>query len=337
MTNLLELQQLSISFSGRTGSTVAVDRVDLRVDAGQTLAVVGESGCGKSTTALAIMQLLPKSEAGLKGGRILYKGEDLTTASEERMQQVRGAEIAMIFQEPMSALNPVLTVGYQIAEVLQRHRKLSRKQCRTESIKLLVRVGIPDAASRARDYPHRLSGGMRQRVMIAMAIACRPSVLIADEPTTALDVTIQKQILDLLRELQAEQGLGIMIITHDLGVVAEMADRVAVMYAGRKVEEASATALFSNPRHPYTRGLLGALPDAIEVDEVESDTGPLVRPRLAEVPGTVPRLAGGEVGCVFANRCPIAEDRCARESPAMLNVGTDHQAACFFAEREPAQ
>ena len=324
MTSLLSVEALPIAFASAPPSAVAVNRIALRVERGETLAVVGESGCGKSITAMAIMGLLPRGEAEVVEGHIRFRGEDLARASEARMREVRGGEIGMIFQEPMTALNPVLTVGLQIAEVLREHRAIGRADAAAAAVRLLARVGIPAPELRALDYPHRLSGGMRQRVMIAMAIACEPALLIADEPTTALDVTVQAQILDLLRELQQERGMGIMIITHDLGVVADTAHRVVVMYAGCKVEESDVHALFRRPLHPYTVGLLRALPGLPADDE-------RTVPRLHEIAGTVPHILGREPGCNFANRCPRAQERCRHEVPQLRELEDRHFVACFFA------
>jgi len=324
--SVLSVDRLSVDLHTRAGILPAVADVSLEVAAGETLALVGESGCGKSITALAIMRLLPQPPARLAGGRVLLDGDDLTALSERAVQDVRGRRVAMIFQDPMSALNPVATIGAQIAEVLRRHAALSARAAQARAVELLAMVGIPDAASRIDEYPHRLSGGMAQRVMIAMAIACRPRVLIADEPTTALDVTIQAQILELLRRLQAETGMALLLITHDLGVVAEIADRVAVMYAGRIVEQATTEALFAQPLHPYARGLLGATPTH----------GPHGRHRrLADIPGSVPALSSLPRGCAFAPRCADAFASCTAGRPALRDQG-GRLAACFAAERSLA-
>lgn len=322
--NALELDGLSVVLHTRAGALPAVADVSLSVAPGETLALVGESGCGKSMTALAIMRLLPEPPARLAGGRVLLDGTDVAALPERAMQDIRGRSIAMIFQDPMSALNPVATVGAQIAEVLRRHEGLSGRAAHDRTLELLDLVGIPDPAGRIDEFPHRLSGGMSQRVMIAMAIACRPRVLIADEPTTALDVTIQAQILELLRRLQDETGMAMLLITHDLGVVAEIADRVAVMYAGRIVEQATTEALFARPLHPYARGLMGATPVG----------GPAGRQRrLADIPGSVPPLAALPPGCAFAPRCPQRFAPCMATRPGLTQH--DHRrVACFAAERE---
>ena len=295
----------------------AVDDVSFDVRAGETLGVVGESGCGKSVTSLSIMGLVPAPHGHHPSGEIHFEGRDLLKLSEREMRKVRGDRIAMIFQEPMTSLNPIFRIGNQIGETLRHHRGMSRTEARLESIRLLERVGIPDAGKRVDDFPHQLSGGMKQRVMIAMALSCRPKLLIADEPTTALDVTIQAQILDILRDLQEEFGMAILLITHDLGVVAEMAHRVVVMYGGRVVETADATTLFSRPRHPYTVGLFESLPD-IETDREE----------LAVIPGMVPRSTEFPSGCRFRNRCAHADRPCAQSLPSLDAVATGHEVAC---------
>jgi peptide/nickel transport system ATP-binding protein len=327
MPAALELRDVSIALHTRHGILPAVSHVSFSVAAGETLAVVGESGCGKSLTALAIMRLLPDPPARISGGQVLLEGRDLASLSERGMQAVRGKDIGMIFQDPMSALNPVATVEAQITEVIRRHQPLSAAAARDRALELLTLVGISDAKSRLSEYPHRLSGGMSQRVMIAMAIACNPRVLIADEPTTALDVTIQAQILDLLRRLQAETGMALVLITHDLGVVAEAADRVAVMYAGKVVETATVDALFDRPLHPYSRGLMAATPTA----------GPDGRhARLADIPGMVPALIDLPPGCAFAARCPQVFDRCLQSPPPLTTPPGGHPVACFAVEQEVA-
>ncbi|MFO1082270.1 MAG: ABC transporter ATP-binding protein [Reyranellaceae bacterium] len=320
----LEVRELSTTLFTRRGTLLAVDRLSLSVAAGETLALVGESGCGKSLSALSVMRLLPDPPARITGGEVRLNGRDLVALPEEAMLAVRGQEIGMIFQDPMSSLNPVATVERQIAEVLTAHKALSRAAARAEALRLLELVGMPDAARRLDAYPHQLSGGMCQRVMIAMAIACSPSVLIADEPTTALDVTVQAQVLALLKRLQAEAGMAMIFITHDLGVVAEIADRVVVMYAGRKVEEAPVDDLFERPLHPYTAGLIAATP----VPGAERAA------RLADIPGMVPALGALPDGCAFAPRCPKAFERCRRERPALTEPGAGRLVACFAAERE---
>jgi peptide/nickel transport system ATP-binding protein len=323
---LLRVEDLKTHFHTRDGIVRAVDGVSFDVMPGETLAIVGESGCGKSVTSMSILRLLPMPPARIAGGRIEFDGRNLLDLSEPEMRKVRGNAISMIFQEPMTSLNPVLTIGRQIGEALVLHRGLSQKDATTRAIEMLRRVHIPEAARRVSQYPHELSGGMRQRVMIAMALACGPRLLIADEPNTALDVTIQAQILELMRELHRETGAAIILITHDLGVVAEMAQRVVVMYAGRKVEEAPIEDLFAQPRHPYTRGLLGSMPhlgDSL-IGEM-SETGK----RLVEIPGMVPSLKETVPGCLFAPRCPNVTDRCAREAPPLAQHAAGHWAACW--------
>jgi oligopeptide/dipeptide ABC transporter ATP-binding protein len=319
-TPLLELRELRTVFDTGGGTVCAVDGVSLRLARGARLGVVGESGCGKSVTALSILRLLPSPPGRIVGGQILFEGRDLLTVSEQEVRALRGKSIAMVFQEPMTSLNPVYTVGRQVAEVLTLHEGLARRAARERAIELLKMVGIPAPEQRVDSYPHELSGGMRQRVMIAMAIACRPKLLIADEPTTALDVTIQAQILDLLARLRTELGMSIMLITHDLGVVSEFADDVMVMYAGKVVENASAQALFARPLHPYTKGLLASVPS----DDRQ-------RTRLVTIEGMVPNLAALPAGCRFRDRCPEAVGPCAQREPALLDVGEGRQVACFVA------
>ena len=308
------------------GVNRAVDGVSFHVNAGETLAIVGESGCGKSVTAMSILRLIPEPP-GKIAGAIKFQGRDLLKLSDREMRAIRGNSISMIFQEPMTSLNPVLTVGRQIGETLRLHQGLSARQAEGRAIEMLELVGIPEARRRVREYPHQLSGGMRQRVMIAIALACNPQLLIADEPTTALDVTIQAQILDLMRDLKTRVGAAIVLITHDLGVVAEVADRVIVMYAGRKVEEATVPQLFARPRHPYTQGLLGSVPKL-----GSSLTGETTR--LAEIPGLVPSLKRKLDGCVFASRCSYATDLCRQVVPGLEEKVPGHIAACHYAERE---
>src|SRR5258707_5598946 len=304
----------------------AVDGLTLRVGAGETVALVGESGCGKSLSALSIMRLVPAPPARIVGGSVTLTGRDLVALPEQSMLDIRGKDIGMIFQDPMSSLNPVATVERQIVEVLTTHTDLGRAAARQRALELLDMVGMPDAARRLGAYPHQLSGGMCQRVMIAMAIACHPSVLIADEPTTALDVTVQAQVLALLKRLQAEAGMAMIFITHDLGVVAETADRVVVMYAGRKVEEAAVDDLFERPLHPYTAGLIGATP-----------TPGAARPeRLADTPGLVPPLNDLRAGCAFAARCPRVMERCRGEQPTLTAPRPGRLVACFAAEQDAA-
>ena len=314
---LLEVDDLSVRFESDEGSVHAVDRVSFSLEAGEVLAMVGESGCGKSVTAMSLLRLLPRS-ARLSGAA-RFEGRDLLAADEASLRKVRGREISFVFQEPMTSLNPVFTVGRQVGEVLRHHLGLSRAEARDRTLELLELVGIPAPGRRIDEYPHQLSGGMRQRVMIAMAIACNPKVLIADEPTTALDVTIQAGILDLMRDIRQRLGTAIILITHDLGVVADVADRVMVMYAGRKVEEAAARELFRDPQHPYTTGLLAALPRSgrRSIDEP-----------LQEIPGVVPSLAQLPDACAFAPRCPRADDECMKV-PRLEPVGPAHRAACF--------
>ena len=293
------------------------------VNPGETLGVVGESGCGKSVTALSVMRLVPDPPGRIVGGRVLLHGVDLLRLSEAEMRRVRGNRIGMIFQEPMTSLNPVLTVGRQIEEVVALHQSLPARQAADRAVEMLRLVHIPEPGRRAREYPHQMSGGMRQRVMIAMALSCNPEVLIADEPTTALDVTIQAQILELMREIQQRTGTAIVLITHDLGVIAETADRVAVMYAGKKVEEAPVMALFDTPLHPYTRGLMASMP------HLDAPLGP-GRGTLPEIPGMVPSLSDLPEGCRFAPRCPLAAPQC-REEPPLIAYAPGHLAACWRA------
>jgi peptide/nickel transport system ATP-binding protein len=320
---LLELDGLQTHFFTRDGIVRAVDGLSFSVAPGETLAVVGESGCGKSVTSLSILRLVASPPGRIVAGRLVFEGRDLLALSEDEMRAVRGDAISMIFQEPMTSLNPALTVGRQIAESLVLHRALSRRDAMARAVEMLRKVRMPEPERRVRQYPHELSGGMRQRVMIAMALACGPRLLIADEPTTALDVTIQAQILDLMRDLARENGAAIILITHDLGVVAEMAQRVVVMYAGRKVEEAPVEELFARPRHPYTRGLLGSMPHL--GDSLRAEGGK----RLVEIPGMVPSLKDPQPGCLFAPRCPNAAARCLQEVPPLTAHGPGHWAACW--------
>jgi len=313
--SLLVVDKLSVTFPGHT----AVREASFSIAAGETLALVGESGCGKSITAFSVMRLLPPN-ARIASGRILLDGIDLLSLSEPEMREVRGAKVSLIQQEPMTSLNPVLSIGLQITEVIRRHERLSRKAARIRAIELLDLVRIPDAHRRIDDHPHNLSGGMRQRVMIAMAVACGPKLLIADEPTTALDVTTQAQVLDLLDDLRRRLGMAVLLITHDLGVVAQWADRIAVMYAGRIVEQAGIEPFFARPMHPYSRGLLGARVD-VDADEHYSTN------RLSEIPGSV-GSAAGEAGCSFAPRCPVAESGCRQAVPPLLALQDDRAVAC---------
>jgi peptide/nickel transport system ATP-binding protein len=321
---ILDIVDLKTWFFTRDGVVRAVDGVSLHVNPGETLAVVGESGCGKSVTALSILRLIPSPPGRIVSGAIKLAGRDLLGLSEAAMRQVRGNEVSMIFQEPMTSLNPVLTIGRQIAETLILHQGLGRKSAQLKAVDMLRLVHIPEAERRIAEFPHQLSGGMRQRVMIAMALACNPQLLIADEPTTALDVTIQAQILDLMRELKQKIDAAIVLITHDLGVVAEMAQRVVVMYAGRKIEEAATGELFNRPLHPYTRGLLDSIPRlGVSLD------GPA--PRLAEIRGMVPSLTHAIPGCAFAPRCDFATEICRRAAPGLEEKVPGHFAACFHA------
>ena len=322
---LLEVESLQTHFGTPDGVVRAVEGLSFHIDAGETLAIVGESGCGKSVTSMSILRLIAEPP-GKIAGRIVFQGTDLLTLPEAEMRKLRGNDISMIFQEPMTSLNPVLTVGRQIGEAVSLHQGKNAREAEARAVEMLTLVGIPAPARRVREYPHQLSGGMRQRVMIAMALACNPKLLIADEPTTALDVTIQAQILDLMRDLKTRLGSAIMLITHDLGVVAEMAQRVVVMYAGRKVEEATAQELFANPQHPYTRGLLGAVP---RLGSSLDGTG---RTKLAEIPGLVPSLRKPIVGCPFAGRCLSATDLCRTVAPAVEQKRPGHYVACHYAE-----
>jgi peptide/nickel transport system ATP-binding protein len=323
---LLEVENLQTHFRTPDGVNRAVDGVSFHVDEGETLAIVGESGCGKSVTANSILRLIPEPP-GRIAGVIRFQGTDLLKLSERAMRAIRGNDISMIFQEPMTSLNPVLTVGRQLGETLRLHQGLDKRAAEGRAIEMLALVGIPEPRRRVREYPHQMSGGMRQRVMIAMALACNPKLLIADEPTTALDVTIQAQILELMADLKRKVGAAIVLITHDLGVVAEVAERVMVMYAGRKVEEASVKQLFRSPRHPYTQGLLGAVPK-LGSSLTGTDT------KLAEIPGQVPSLKERIPGCVFASRCALATEMCRQLAPALEAKAPGHVAACHYAARE---
>ena len=321
---LLRVDDLRTHFFTLDGVTRAVDGVSLSVEAGETLGVVGESGCGKSVTALSIMRLLPAKLGRIVSGAIRFDGRDLLALGEAEMRDIRGNRIAMIFQEPMTSLNPVLTIGDQIAEAAMIHQGKGRTEAMAHAIEMLRLVRIPDAERRVRGYPHQFSGGMRQRVMIAMALCCNPKLLIADEPTTALDVTIQAQILKLMLELKGRFGAAVMLITHDLGVVAETCQRVIVMYAGRKVEEAPVLELFDRPMHPYTRGLMASIP--------RRRTDKAAR-RLQEIPGIVPSLREPIPGCPFAPRCGFATDRCRSEAPPLTEQAAHHWAACWHVDR----
>jgi peptide/nickel transport system ATP-binding protein len=325
MPPLLSVENLRVHFATRNGVVRAVDGLSFDISAGETLAIVGESGCGKSVTSLSILRLLDEPPAKLAGD-IVFEGRSLIDLDEAEMRKIRGNQISMVFQEPMTSLNPLLTIGRQLSEPIVLHQGLGHAEARARAVEMLSLVGIASPERRMREYPHQLSGGMRQRVMIAIALACNPKILVADEPTTALDVTIQAQILDLMRGLQARIGSAIILITHDLGVVAEMAQRVVVMYAGRKVEDASVEEIFENPRHPYTRGLLGAIPQL--GSSAEQSTA---QKRLTEIPGAVPSLIAPQTGCLFAGRCPMVRGVCRRIAPALREVATGHVSACHFA------
>jgi oligopeptide/dipeptide ABC transporter ATP-binding protein len=318
---LLEVQDLQTHFITDAGTVRAVDGVTLTVRKGETLGIVGESGCGKSVTALSVLRLIPNPPGRIVGGKILLEGRNLLELPEGEMRKVRGASISMIFQEPMTSLNPVFTVGDQIAEGIRLHQRLSKRDSWDKAIEMMRLVRMADSERRVKEYPHQMSGGMRQRVMIAMALSCNPHLLIADEPTTALDVTIQAQILDLLSQLKSKLGMAVMLITHDLGVVADTARRVMVMYAGSVVEEAPVLELFSNPKHPYTQGLLNSIP---RIEKSER------RPRLQAIPGMVPDLLDLPRGCKFQARCSKVFDACRGEEPKLKQVAPDHQARCYL-------
>jgi oligopeptide/dipeptide ABC transporter ATP-binding protein len=318
---LLRLSDLRVHFHTEDGDAKAVDGVSFEIASGETLGLVGESGCGKSVTAYSILKLLPSPPARYGGGQIIFQGEELIPLDEKSMRRVRGNLISMIFQEPMSSLNPIMSIGAQITEAVREHRKVSRREARGIAIDMLRRVRIPSPEARYHEYPHQLSGGMKQRAMIAMALVCRPLLLIADEPTTALDVTIQAQILELLGELQREMNMSILLITHDLGVVAETCGRVAVMYAGKIVEKAGVVSLFESPRHPYTHGLFRSLPSLGEKKE-----------KLAVIPGTVPSPLDFPSGCRFRTRCSMAQEICKQEPP-LREIEPGHFSACHFAEQ----
>lgn len=316
--HLLEVRNLKTYFETEDGTVPAVDGVDFWLDKGTTLGIVGESGCGKSVTSLSIMGLIPNPPGKVVEGEILFEGEDLLKKSEAEMRRIRGNEISMIFQEPMTSLNPVFTIGNQIMEAIILHQKLSKADARAKAIEMLRLVGIPSPEKRIDEYPHQLSGGMRQRVMIAMALSCNPKLLIADEPTTALDVTIQAQILDLMRKLRDELGTAIMLITHDLGVVAELCEQVVVMYAGKIVERGDVKTIFARPTHPYTLGLLGSIP------KLNSD-----QRRLQAIPGVVPNPAFMPKGCRFHPRCKYAVEQCKLAQPTLTDLGNGHEVACW--------
>ena len=333
--SLLQVSDLRVEFKSRRGTAMVLNGVDFELRGGETLCVVGESGCGKSMTALALLRLIPSPPGRIASGRIALRGRDLLAVSEAEMREVRGNKISMIFQEPMTSLNPVYTVGDQIGESLRLHAGLDARAARARAIEMLAQVGIPTPDKRIDDYPHQMSGGMRQRVMIAMALACRPDILIADEPTTALDVTVQAQIFDLLRDLQRDNGTAILMITHDMGAVAEMADRVMVMYAGRVIEQGTVDEVLSAPSHPYTQGLIECLPELGSSRHGEPAA-------LAEIPGVVPSIWELGRGCAFRERCRHAHARCAQEVPPMFAAGDapgagHHAAACWLLDERHAE
>ncbi|MCH9673772.1 MAG: ABC transporter ATP-binding protein [Gammaproteobacteria bacterium] len=331
---LLEVENLQTHFFTRSGMVRAVDGVSFHVNAGETLGIVGESGCGKSVTALSILRLVAEPPGRIVGGNIRLGGKELLSLDEDEMKRVRGNEISMIFQEPMTSLNPVISIGHQISESFILHQGLSRADALKRAVEMLDLVRIPEAAKRVKEYPHQLSGGMRQRVMIAMALSCNPQVLIADEPTTALDVTIQAQILDLVLNLQKQLGTAVVLITHDLGVIAETAQRVVVMYAGRKVEECDVVGLFKDPQHPYTEGLLGSVPHlGVMVDGETAEDPSDDSARLQEIPGIVPALINLPAGCTFAPRCAYADEQCTQAYPPYEEKRPGHWAACWHSDR----
>jgi peptide/nickel transport system ATP-binding protein len=325
---LLEIRGLKTHFSTDDGIVQAVDGVDISIGRGETLGVVGESGCGKTVTALSVLKLIAMPPGKIVAGQILYQGRDLAPLGTADMDRIRAKDIAMVFQEPMTSLNPVYTIGEQIAEVLRRHEGLSRKAALDKTVEMLRLVQIPNPDKRVTDYPHQFSGGMRQRVMIAMALACSPKLLIADEPTTALDVTIQAQILELLQDMKSRFGMAIMLITHAMGVVAETAQRVVVMYAGKVIEEAPVERLFADPKHPYTQGLIRSIP--------RIDTAATRKARLEAIPGVVPSLLNPPPGCRFAARCKFAMPKCREAVPPLLDVGGGHRVACVLYQPEMA-
>ena len=327
---VLSVQNLTTEFRSKRGSVKAVDGMSFDLRKGEILSIVGESGSGKSVTSLSIMGLLPYPAGRIAEGRILFEGTDLASLSDTEMRRLRGTGLSMIFQEPLTSLNPVLSIGTQMTEGIVQHLGLSQSEARKRTIEMMRRVSIPAPEARLKDYPHQYSGGMLQRIMIAIAMSCDPRILIADEPTTALDVTIQAQILELMRELRDRSGASIVLITHDMGVVAEMADRVIVMYCGRKVEEGSTEAVFAAPKHPYTLGLLGSLP-------VLGEAGPLGETELAEIPGVVPALDALPPGCRFSDRCRFATERCRAEPPPFEEVEPGHFSACWHADALEAQ
>ncbi|MGD7050675.1 ABC transporter ATP-binding protein [Rossellomorea marisflavi] len=321
-TDLLSVKNMVTAFRTANGEVSAVRGISFTVKKGETLCVVGESGCGKSITSLSVMGLLP-SNGSIKEGSIEFAGNDLVTYSPEQLRKIRGKDMSMIFQEPMTALNPVLTIGYQLREPLMLHKQIGKSEANRQGIDLLKQVGIPYPEKRMKQYPHELSGGMRQRVMIAIALACSPKLLIADEPTTALDVTIQAQILDLIQDAKEQYGMGVMMITHDMGVVAEVADRVMVMYAGEKIEEGNVESIFGNPQHPYTKGLLNSVPNLDDPDF-----------ELEAIPGSLPNIDEQISGCRFHPRCPYAMDRCKSETPPEYIVAGEHKVKCWLQEAD---
>jgi peptide/nickel transport system ATP-binding protein len=328
MAPLLEIRGLKTHFATDDGILQAVDGVDIRLNKGETLCVVGESGCGKTVTAMSILKLIAMPPGRIVQGEILFEGRDLVPLSSRELDDIRAKDIGFIFQEPMTSLNPVLTVGEQVAESLRRHEGLSQKDAMARTVEMFKLVQIPNAAARVNDYPHQFSGGMRQRVMIAMALACKPKLVIADEPTTALDVTIQAQILDLLQDMKDRFGMAVMLITHAMGVVAETAQRVVVMYAGKVVEEADVESLFDDPRHPYTQGLIRSIP-RIDLDAKH-------KTRLEAIGGSVPILINPPVGCRFAPRCRHAFARCTEQEPLLREVGPGHRMACHLGDTQGA-
>jgi len=320
---MLKVEGLCVDFETREGPVRVLNNISLHVDRGETLGIVGESGCGKSMTALAIMRLVPVPPGRISEGRVIMGGRDFLALSEKRMRDVRGNQVSMIFQEPMTSLNPVFTIGTQISENIRRHQGASRADALKKTVKMMTAVKIPDPEQRVRQYPHELSGGMRQRVMIAMALSCEPGLLIADEPTTALDVTVQAQIFDLLRDIQKNMGTSLILITHDMAVITEVAKRVVVMYAGRKLEEGPVREIITKPSHPYSRGLLKCIP------HLKKDPGP-TREELMEIPGIVPDLSRVGEGCPFTPRCEHAMPQCHEQMPPEVKVGTDHHVSCWL-------
>ena len=320
--HLLDIQDLSTYFHMETSIAKAVEDVSFYIDSGETLGLVGESGCGKSVTSLSIMRLIPSPPGKIEKGSILFRNRNLISISEAEMRKVRGNDIAMIFQEPMTSLNPVFTIGSQIMEAVMLHQEVRKKEARNRTVEMLKLVGIPDPVQRVDEYPHQLSGGMRQRAMIAMALSCNPDLLIADEPTTALDVTIQAQIMGLIAKLKDEFDMSILLITHDLGVIAESTERMSVMYAGRIVEEGATPDIFADPGHPYTKGLIKSVP--------RLDT---LRDRLSVIEGTVPDAADLPFGCPFNPRCPLADERCREELPELRIIESNHKTRCFYSDK----